>query len=50
VFVLSVAIGEAARSIRHGYADLMIAGGTETLLTYSAVNDGTARGCWRISR
>jgi len=36
----SVAIGEAARSIRHGYADLMIAGGTETLLTYSAVN------CW----
>jgi 3-oxoacyl-[acyl-carrier-protein] synthase II len=36
----SVAIGEAARQIRHGYADVMIAGGTETLLTYSAVN------CW----
>lgn len=36
----SVSIGEAARQIRHGYADVMIAGGTETLLTYSAVN------CW----
>ena len=36
----SVAIGEATRQIRHGYADVMIAGGTETLLTYSAVN------CW----
>ena len=36
----SVALGEAARQIRHGYADAMIAGGTETLLTYSAVN------CW----
>jgi len=36
----SVAIGEASRLIRHGYADVMIAGGTETLLTYSAVN------CW----
>jgi 3-oxoacyl-[acyl-carrier-protein] synthase II len=36
----SVAIGEAGRQIRHGYADVMIAGGTETLLTYSAVN------CW----
>jgi 3-oxoacyl-[acyl-carrier-protein] synthase II len=36
----SVAIGEAARQIRHGYADVIIAGGSETLLTYSAVN------CW----
>jgi len=32
----SVAIGEAMRQIRHGYADVMIAGGSETLLTYSA--------------
>lgn len=36
----SVAIGEAAHKIRHGYTDVMIAGGTETLLTYSAIN------CW----
>ena len=36
----SVAIGEAARLIRHDYADVMIAGGTEALLTYAAVN------CW----
>jgi 3-oxoacyl-[acyl-carrier-protein] synthase II len=34
----SVAIGEAMRQIRHGYADVMIAGGSETLLTYSAFN------------
>ncbi len=36
----SVAIGEAARQIRHGYADVMIAGGAESLLTYAAIN------CW----
>lgn len=29
----AVALGEAARAIRHGYADIMIAGGTEALLT-----------------
>ena len=40
----SVAIGEAARQIRHGYVDVMIAGGTETLLTYSAVN------CWQSAQ
>ena len=40
----SVAIGEAARTIRHGYADVMIAGGTESLLTYSAVN------CWNSAQ
>lgn len=34
----SVAIGEAMRQIRHGYADAMIAGGSETLLTHSAFN------------
>ena len=34
----SVAIGEAARQIQHGYADVMIAGGTEAPLTYPAVN------------
>ena len=33
----SVAIGEAARSIRHGYADVMLAGGAEALLTYSTI-------------
>ena len=31
----AVAIGEAARQIRHGYADLMIAGGAEAALTYT---------------
>ena len=40
----SVAIGEAARQIQHGYADVMIAGGTETLLTYSAIN------CWHSAQ
>ncbi|MCC7039660.1 MAG: beta-ketoacyl-[acyl-carrier-protein] synthase family protein [Burkholderiales bacterium] len=40
----SVAIGEAARQIQHGYADVMIAGGAETLLTYAAVN------CWKSAQ
>jgi 3-oxoacyl-[acyl-carrier-protein] synthase II len=31
----AVAIGEAFRQIRHGYADLMIAGGAEAALTYT---------------
>ena len=31
----SVAIGEAYRQIRHGYADLMVAGGAEAPLTYA---------------
>ncbi len=30
----SVAIGEAFRLIKHGYADMMLAGGTEALITY----------------
>ncbi len=30
----AVAIGEAFRQIKHGYADIMLAGGTESLLTY----------------
>lgn len=30
----SVSIGEAMRSIRHGYSDVMIAGGCEALFTY----------------
>jgi len=30
----AVAIGEACRQIRHGYADVMIAGGTEAPLTF----------------
>src|SRR5512135_3487709 len=30
----AIAIGEAFRLIRHGYADVMLAGGTESLLTY----------------
>lgn len=29
----AMALGEAARAIRHGYADIMIAGGAEALLT-----------------
>jgi 3-oxoacyl-[acyl-carrier-protein] synthase II len=31
----AVSIGEAFRQIRHGYADLMIAGGAEAALTYT---------------
>ena len=30
----AIAIGEAFRLIKHGYADIMLAGGTESLLTY----------------
>lgn len=33
----AVAIGEAYRLIRHGYADTMLAGGTEALLTYGTI-------------
>jgi 3-oxoacyl-[acyl-carrier-protein] synthase II len=33
----SVAIGEAYRLIRHGYADVMLAGGSEALLTYGTM-------------
>ncbi len=33
----SVAIGEAFRLIRHGYADVMLAGGSEALLTYGTI-------------
>ncbi|HEY9191958.1 MAG TPA: beta-ketoacyl-[acyl-carrier-protein] synthase family protein [Methyloversatilis sp.] len=33
----SVAIGEAVRQIRHGYADVMLAGGSEALLTYGTI-------------
>lgn len=40
----AVAIGEAARMIRHGYVDTMIAGGSESLLTYSAIN------CWHSAQ
>jgi len=33
----AVAIGEACRAIRHGYADLAIAGGAESLLTLGTI-------------
>lgn len=33
----AVAIGEAFRLIRHGYADTMLAGGSEALLTYGSI-------------
>ncbi len=33
----SVAIGEASRLIRHGYADVMLAGGSEALLTFGTI-------------
>lgn len=33
----SVAIGEAYRQIRHGYADIMLAGGSEALLTFGTI-------------
>lgn len=33
----AVAIGEAARLIRHGYVDVMLAGGAEALLTFGTI-------------
>ncbi len=33
----AIAIGEAARLIRHGYADVMLAGGSEACLTYGSI-------------
>ncbi len=33
----SVAIGEAVRQIRHGYTDVMLAGGSEALLTFGTI-------------
>ncbi len=33
----AVAIGEASRLIRHGYADVMLAGGAESLLTFGTI-------------
>ena len=33
----SVAIGEAVRQIRHGYTDVMLAGGAEALLTFGTI-------------
>ncbi len=33
----AIAIGEAVRLIRHGYADVMLAGGSESLLTLGAM-------------
>lgn len=33
----AIAIGEASRLIRHGYADVMLAGGAEALLTYGTI-------------
>jgi len=33
----AVAIGEASRQIRHGYADVMLAGGSEALLTFGTI-------------
>jgi len=33
----AVSIGEAMRSIRHGYVDVMLAGGSDALLTYGSV-------------
>lgn len=34
----SIAVGEAYRLIRNGYADVMLAGGSEALLTYGTIN------------
>lgn len=33
----AIAIGEASRLIRHGYADVMLAGGSEAFLTYGSI-------------
>ncbi len=34
----SIAIGEAYRLIKHGYADVMVAGGSEALLTFGTIS------------
>ena len=38
----AIAIGEAFRSIRHGYADAMLAGGAEALLTFGTIKSWEA--------
>jgi 3-oxoacyl-[acyl-carrier-protein] synthase II len=38
----SVAIGEAGRQIRHGYADMIVAGGTEAPFTYVSMKAWSA--------
>lgn len=38
----AIAIGEAFRAIRHGYADTMLAGGSEALLTRGAIKSWEA--------
>ena len=38
----AIAIGEAFRAIRHGYADAMLAGGAEALLTFGTIKSWEA--------
>ncbi|MEO8137571.1 MAG: beta-ketoacyl-[acyl-carrier-protein] synthase family protein, partial [Betaproteobacteria bacterium] len=38
----AIAIGEAFRTIRHGYADAMLAGGAEALLTFGTIKSWEA--------
>ncbi len=40
----AIAIGEACRQIRHGYADVMLAGGSEAILTLGAMK------AWEVLR
>ena len=39
---VAIAIGEAMRAIRHGYADVMLAGGSEALLTLGTIKSWEA--------
>lgn len=52
----AIAIGEATRQIQHGYCDVMLAGGTEALLTFGTIKAWEAlrtlakedeQGAWR---
>jgi len=44
----AIAIGEAYRQIRHGYADVMLAGGSEAMLTLGAMKAWEALQTWRM--
>ena len=46
----SVSIGEAMRAIRHGYADVMVAGGAEALFAYVSIKAWQALHALQLQR